>query len=160
MAPGVTRNPSAARIVDLSGVGVGCVVVSCTNNHAVGPGEHCFQRSPAKLSSVVPRFEILHISGMALGDPFGEAGEFRKFGYWRYAGQVESRLQRRLLHRGRDTVSKHCVDYRPKATVSPLLAANRVLSIFLLNCFLELSTAASKRCSEKNHAGVLKCRPE
>jgi hypothetical protein len=54
------------------------VVVDRAYHHATRPWECGFQRSAAKIARVVAGFEILHFSGTAGRDPFGEATEFGK----------------------------------------------------------------------------------
>src|SRR5208283_2271855 len=77
-SPGVSRNPASWLAVPRRGsrltrMGMRCVVVQRTNNHAARPGKHMPRLTPPRVG------KITHLPAVPTRKPLLESGVFRKF---------------------------------------------------------------------------------
>src|SRR5713226_5195867 len=75
-APGVARDPAAARVRGFRRIRIGSVVVESAHNYAAGPGSDASERRAFQLAGIIARLHVPHLAVMSGGDPRG-----KRFGF-------------------------------------------------------------------------------
>ena len=99
-APGIARNPAAARAFGLGRIGMGGVVVQSAHNYAAGPGSDASERRALQLAGIIARFHVPHLAVMSGGDPRGKRFDFLELADGGDPAEVESGLAGEVFDAG------------------------------------------------------------
>src|ERR1035438_303841 len=92
LRPSVARDPSLCGRAGVRRVRLARVVIQGAYHHRTRPRCDVRQRRALQFAGLVARFQVLHLTRTAVGNPLGKKVVLRGVGYSGYAGEVEACL--------------------------------------------------------------------